>query len=310
MTETREIYETGKFDDEAFDPGQVRLRGAGLRFPDGAALDRDGSVVVSEIEGGAIVRVRTDGNLETVAEVGGGANGLAFGPDGAIYVCNSGGYTFSAGDGIRFPTGIPEGYAGGLLQRVDPATGAVETVFTESDGKRLGGLNDIVFDAAGGAYLADTTGSALHYTDPVAGTIRVAAEGLAGPNGAGLSPDGSRLYVSETYSGRVRVWDVRGPGELAELPDLYRHPGEGRIFWDGLAVDGDGNVCVTDQFGSGVLVLGPDRAARGRFVTPVPDRHVTNLCFGEGSAYVTSGGRGLLYEVPWPWPVLKLNFQP
>ncbi|MDN5915439.1 MAG: hypothetical protein L0I76_10095 [Pseudonocardia sp.] len=58
-------------------------------------------------------------------------------------------------------------------------------------------------------------------------------------------------------------------------------------------------------------VLDPDGGLVGRFVTPLWDSHVTNLCFGaSGVAYLSSGGRGRLYEVPWPWPVLRLNFQP
>lgn len=292
----------------------MRTLGAGLRFPEGPAADRDGSLVVPEIEGAALVRVRPDGTRETIAEVGGGANGCAFGPDGAIYVSNNGGYAFAEADGVRFPIGVPEGYAGGSVQRVDPATGAVDTVFTESGGVRLGGLNDIVFDAAGGCYIADTTVGAIHYADPLAGTIRVAAPGLRGPNGAGLSPDGTRFYVSETYSGRVRAWEVTGPGALVELPDLYQHTGQDlHIHWDGLAVDGAGNVCVADGPESGVLVLGADGEIRGRVVLPVPDRYVTNLCFGGpagDTAYICSGGRGIVYEMPWPWPGLRLHFQP
>ena len=292
----------------------VRVFGRGLRFPEGPVADRDGSLIVPEIEGAALVRVRPGGGLETVAEVGGGANGCAFGPDGALYVSNDGGYVFAEADGARFPVGVPEDFTGGSIQRVDPVTGEVATLFTESEGRRLGGLNDIVFDAAGGCYVADTTVGALHYADPLAGTIRVAAAGLSGPNGAGLSPDGSMLYVSETYSGRLRVWRVAAPGELVELPDLHRHPGSGRrTYWDGLAVDGAGNVCVADLVGAGIVVVGADGAVRHRVTLPLADPCVTNLCFGgpDGdTAYICSGGRGIVYEVPWRWPGLRLNFQP
>ena len=298
----------------SFGADTVRTFASGLRFPEGPAVDRDGSLIVPEIEGGALARVRPDGTAETVAEVGGGANGCAFGPDGAIYVCNNGGYTFAEADGMRFPVGIPEGYVGGSLQRVDPVSGAVDVVFTESEGVRLGGLNDIVFDETGSCYIMDTTVGAIHYADLAAGTIRVVASGLRGPNGGGLSPDGTRLYVSETYTGRVRVWDVAGPGKLVELPDLYQHPSRDlHVYWDGLAVDGDGNVCVADLPSSGVAVLGADGEVRGRFTLPVNDRYVTNLCFGGpkgDTAYVCSGGRGVIYEVQWPWPGHRLHFQP
>jgi gluconolactonase len=297
-----------------FDPTAVRTLASGLRFPEGPAVSADSSIMVPEIEGAAVSAVRPDGTHTVLAEVGGGANGCAFGPDGALYVCNDGGYVFAEQDGIRFPVGAPEDNQGGCLQRVDVATGAVRDVFTQVDGTRIGGLNDIVFDAAGLCYFVDTTLGKIYYADPVAGSVRVAASGLEMPNGAGLSPDGSRLYVAETFTGRLRVFAVTGPGQLAGQPDLYRHPdASGGMYWDGLAVDGAGNVCVADLKGSGIRVISPQGELLGAFVTPVPDAYVTNLCFGGPSgdtAYIASAGRGLLYEVPWPWPGLRLNFQP
>ena len=317
-----------------FEQEKIRTLASGLRFPEGSSADRDGSVLVPEIEGAAVVRVHPDGRRDTVADVGGGANGCAFGPDGSLYVCNDGGFLFTEVDGVRIPVGAPPENVGGSVQRVDPLSGAVETVFTESGGERLGGLNDIVFDTGGHCYVVDTTGGKIHYADPVAGTIRVAASGLIMPNGAGLTPDGARLHVSETMTGRIRTWAVAGPGELVEQPDLHQHGGaelprwdgwdrlavddavrpylEG-VFWDGLAVDGAGNVCVADLPNSGICVIDPQGQVVGRFVTPVRDPYVTNLCFGGAAgntAYVSSAGRGLLYEVPWPWPGLRLNFQP
>jgi gluconolactonase len=297
-----------------FDPADVRPLTSGLRFPEGPAVSGDGSVVVPEIEGAAVSAVSPDGTRTVLAEVGGGANGCAFGPDGALYVCNDGGLVFTAADGIRFPGGAhPDGWTGGCLQRVDTDTGAVEDIFTECDGSRIGSLNDIVFDTTGWCYFVDTSRGYIYYADPVGGSIRVAAAGLRSPNGAGLSPDGARLYVSETFTGRLRVFAVTGPGALAEQPDLFARDGAGERYWDGLAVDGAGNVCVADMQGSGIRIISPRGEVLGAFVTPVPDPYVTNLCFGGpdgGTAYVASGGRGLLYQVPWPWPGLRLNFQP
>ena len=57
----------------------------GLRFPEGPVAMPDGSVVLTEIEAGRITRVYPDGQKRTVAEVGGGPNGLALGPDGKLY---------------------------------------------------------------------------------------------------------------------------------------------------------------------------------------------------------------------------------
>jgi gluconolactonase len=294
----------------AFDMTTVRVAGEGLRFPEGPLVDGDGSPLVVEIEGGALTRVRRDGSAEVVGNCGGGPNGAAFGPDGAIYVCNDGGLSFRTEDGIRFPFEIAEGNDGGTVQRVDPATGSVDVVFAECDGARIGGLNDIVFDTSGRCYVVDTTNGLLYYADPVAGDIRVAADGLAFPNGAGLAPDGTRLYVSETYSGRVLEWEVTAPGRLDPCRELYTSGGA--HGWDGLAVDGAGNVCASNLERSGITVIGATGDVIDAFVTPLHDPYVTNICFdaARGLAYVCSSGRGLLYELRWPWPGLRLNFQP
>ena len=63
----------------------------GLRFPEGPIAMPDGSVVLVEMFGPRLTRVAADGTKTTVAEIEGGPNGAAVGPDGAIYLCNNGG---------------------------------------------------------------------------------------------------------------------------------------------------------------------------------------------------------------------------
>lgn len=291
------------------DTSTLRVMARGLRFPEGPVALDDGSVLVVEIEGGALTRVRADGTTSVVGDCGGGPNGAAVGPDGAVYVGNDGGLAFMTEDGIRFPYAIAEGNEGGTIQRVDLATGAVTTVFTHCDGERIGSLNDVVFDATGSCYVVDTTRGVLYYADPVGGTIAVATGGLEFPNGMGLSPDGSRLYVSETYSGRVLGWDVTAPGSLTNRAELYSTGGE--HHWDGLAIDGAGHICASNLQRSGITVLDPDGTVVATLVLPEHDPFVTNICFGgdEGdTAYVCSSGRGLLYALQWPWPGLRLHF--
>lgn len=291
---------------------EVKTVTRGLRFPEGPIAMDDGGVLVVEIEGGALSRVDpVTGEWSVVADVGGGPNGAALGPDGGVYVANDGGMGFQTReDGIRACATLAPDNVGGTVQRVDLQDGSVTTVTTHSDGERLGALNDIVFDTSGRYYVVDTSENKIHYGDPATGALRVAAADIEIPNGFGLSPDGNRAYVSETYSGDVYVYDVAGPGVLQNRRRLYAS--EGRHGCDGLAVDGAGNVCVASLGeASGITVVGADGVVRSRFVTPVPDPFVTNICFGGPdlrTAYVCSAGRGLLYSVPWPWPGLRLNF--
>src|SRR5262249_3330929 len=95
-----------------------------LQFPEGPVIDRDGSLLIVEIERRTITRIAKDGTKSIVAELQGGPNGMAWGPDGALYICNNGGFLFRKIDGVnRTTAGVPEGYAGGWIERVDPKTG-------------------------------------------------------------------------------------------------------------------------------------------------------------------------------------------
>jgi len=280
----------------------------GLRFPEGPIAMDDGSVLVVEIEGGALTRVTPDGQRSVVAECGGGPNGAAVGPDGSVYVANDGGLDFMTEDGIRFPYALGADNPGGHVQRVDLHTGAFEDVYTHVDGERLGSLNDVVFDRHGWFYVVDTGRGAIHYAHPDGSSIRTVDDSLEFPNGMGLSPDGRRLYASETYSGRVFAWDVADTGDLRHR--VLLHTAEGHR-WDGLAVDGAGNVCISNQERSGISILAPDGVLREEVTVPLHDPYVTNICFGGPAmrtAFITSSGRGLLYAAAWPYPGLRLHF--
>src|SRR4051794_14153340 len=128
----------------------------GLFFPEGPVWCDDGSVLVTELGGGCVTRVQPDGTKTRVSDNGGSPNGLAIGPDGALYVCNSGGWDFHELGPLRVPnTDLPAHHSGGRIERVDLATGEVQVLYTECDGHPLIGPNDIVFDAAGGMWFTD-----------------------------------------------------------------------------------------------------------------------------------------------------------
>src|SRR6478609_11092015 len=100
---------------------QLKLQGevlaSGLEFPEGPVAMPDGSVLVVEIAGGRLTRVLPNGELRNVADLGGGPNGAALGPDGHCYVCNNGGFSWRTDAGFTRPTGPADGYDGGSIQR-------------------------------------------------------------------------------------------------------------------------------------------------------------------------------------------------
>lgn len=296
---------------------------AGLKFPEGPIAMKDGSVVLVEMFGPRITRVRPDGTKETVAEVVGGPNGAAIGPDGSLYLCNNGGcFTEVDFGGLCFPGPFDRSkYVGGRIQKVDLATGRITDLYTECDGRPLRAPNDIVFDAHGGFYFtdhgirdneartSDLTG--IYYALADGSRITEVAFPAEGPNGIGLSPDGKVLYWAETHNGRVFRRDIVKPGELAPTA-----PGDtsavlcglpGLQLLDSLAVDGAGNVCVATLVNGGITVISPS----GDILRHVPtgDLLTTNICFaadGGSTAWITLSGTGRLVKMDWPYAGLRL----
>ncbi len=294
---------------------------SGLRFPEGPIAMDDGSIILVEIERGTLSRVSADGDVSVIAELGGGPNGAAIGPDGAVYVCNNGGFAWHEQDGLLIPGDKPDDYSGGRIERVDLETGKVDVLYTECDGVPLNGPNDIVFDKEGGFWFTDlgksygrvTDRGALFYAKPDGSSITQQAFPLNTPNGVGLSPDEKTVYFADTVSGRVWYLDIESPG-VAKSPDgpisanlLMSAPG--LQYFDSLAVDADGNICVATIFNGGITSVSPD----GQTVThtALPDLLVTNICFGGAdlkTAYITLSGTGKLVKMQWPTAGLPLNF--
>lgn len=295
----------------------------GLRFPEGPVAMADGSVQLVEIERRTLLRVRPGGVKEVGAEFGGGPNGAAMGPDGKCYICNNGGFKWTDDEtGLR-PILQADDYSGGRIERVDLATGAVETLYTASDKAALRGPNDLVFDAHGGFYFTDL-GKARHrdidrgavcYARADGGLIREVCFPMLTPNGIGLSPDGAMLYVAETEPARLWAFDLAGPGEIRRQP--WPSPHGGRLVtgsanfqrFDSLAVDAAGNICVATVVHGGITVVSPDGASMRH--VPMPERWVTNICFGGDdmrTAYVTLSSTGRLVSCRWPTPGLRLNY--
>jgi gluconolactonase len=295
----------------------------GLEFPEGPVALPDGSVLVVEVKRGTLTRVAPDGRQTVVARTGGGPNGAAIGPDGKIYVCNNGGFTWHEVAGLTAPGEQPGDYTGGSIQRVDLDTGRVETLYTACDGRALRGPNDLVFDTTGGFWFTDhgklrareRDRGGVYYARADGTAIREVIFPLDAPNGIGLSPDGRRLYVAETYTGRLWAWDVTSPGVLVSAAGLSENGGTlvaglpGYQLFDSLAVDGAGHVCVATLANGGITVVAPDGTSLEH--VPMPDPITTNLCFGGPAlrtAYVTLSGTGRLVAMEWPRPGLRLAY--
>jgi gluconolactonase len=304
---------------------EFQVVATGLRFPEGPVWMPDGSIVLVEIEARRLTRIAADGSKTVVAEMGGGPNGAAMGPDGRIYVCNNGGFDWTEDPvhGLR-PIGQARDYSGGRIERVDLATGRIETLYTHCNGVPLRGPNDLVFDAHGGFYFTDLGKTrsreldrgGVYYAKADGSHIEEVAFPTIYANGCGLSPDGSTLYFVETESARLWAMDILAPGKVRRLPWPSPHGARlvagagGYQRFDSMAVDSAGNICVATLINGGITIISPDGSSLRHI--PLPDLYTTNICFGGPdlrTAYVTLSGSGRLVAFPWERPGLRLNWQ-
>ncbi|NJN52734.1 MAG: SMP-30/gluconolactonase/LRE family protein, partial [Gammaproteobacteria bacterium] len=192
----------------------------GLKFPEGPIALPNGDVLLVEIARGTLSRVTPDGAVTVVADLGGGPNGAALGPDGKCYVCNNGGFKWIERDGRLYPGEQPDDYRGGRIECVDLASGETQTLYTHCDGRLLRGPNDLVFDRSGGLWFTDhgktrereRDRTGVFYAAADGSFIREAIFPLEGPNGIGLSADESELYVAETMTARLWAYPISEPG--------------------------------------------------------------------------------------------------
>ena len=259
-------------------------------------------------------------HVEVIATPGGGPNGLAIGPDGALWVCNNGGFKYHERDGLLIPGNCPDDYSGGRIERIDLATGKVERVLDSVEGFPLKGPNDLVFDKAGNLYFTDHGKTYSRQRD--FGGLFFLANGASeaieldhhhtSPNGVGLSPDEKTVYMADTMTARLWAFDLSAPGKIipagpfakgrvvATMPNLQ--------YFDSLAVAASGNICVATILNGGITTITPEGAHSH---IPFPDPFVTNICFGNdglNEAWVTLSGTGKLVRCRWPEPGLRLNY--
>jgi D-xylonolactonase len=161
------------------------------------------------------------------------------------------------------------------------------------------GFNDLTTDAQGRVYVGSLAFRVFAGDPPKPGylhlidldrSVRTIADGVWLTNGLGFSPDGTRLYHSDSHADLVRVYDVHGDGSAGPWRVFAKLGG---AVPDGLAVASDGSVWVAAAHGRCVIAFEPDGSERRRLAVPLP--MVTSVCFGGSDLrdlYVVTGSQG------------------
>lgn len=188
-----------------------------------------------------------------------GSNGLLLDPEGKLVLCQHGDRRMAR---MEAPLDHPEP--------------AFSTIVDSWNGKRFNSPNDAVFSSSGDLYFTDPAyGLELRYDDPARemdftgvfrfstdGTITLLNDRMPSPNGIGLSPDESRLYVANSGGGDNSYWLVYGFAEDGSLTggeifhDARPAADTLRGSCDGLVVRGDGIIFATGP--GGVWILDPE----------------------------------------------------
>jgi gluconolactonase len=254
-------------------------------FTEGGALDRDGSILFSDI-GNRIMRFDPNTGKTTVfREPSGRANGLIFDARGRLIVAE----------------GANTG--GGRRVSITERDGMIRTLADNYDNKRFNSPNDVAVDRDGRVYVSDPRYVGVEPRElNFEGVFLIDLDGFVvplvttaiKPNGLALSPDEKTLYVADNCARRrVLIASDRAPSGKVSRARVIHDFGSDRGI-DGMTVTTDGRIVAAagSREKAGVVVLSPD----GKILTTIPiPEDPANVEFGgaDGKTLYVCAGKSL-----------------
>jgi sugar lactone lactonase YvrE len=273
--------------------------GRGVNRPEHVVVAGDGRVFASD-KASAVAELIDENTVRRMGQAGGEPNGIALDRDGHFLIAN---------------------FGLGVLQDLDPVTGAITTVLGgQLDGRPLRWLNFVLVDSVGALWcsvstmaddLVDTIarGTAdgfIFRVAPDRRSAQVVADAVSFPNCMALDRNEDYLYVVRTVAADVVRFPIKGetlgPQERFGPPLGGRRPDEfgpdhGRFLadpqvsrrWgmaDGCAFDADGNLWVTLVLANRIVAISPD----GRATVVVDDPESAVL---SGPTSIAWGGQDM-----------------
>lgn len=245
----------------------------GFQFVEGPVW-KDGSLLFSDIPQNTIYQWTSDGTVSVFLNPSGNSNGLALDLEGNLLM---------AQHGKR------------QVARLE-SNGTETPLATHYDGKKLNSPNDIAVKSDGSIYFTDPPYGisynqeelgfyGIYMIDP-SGKLYLLDKTLSRPNGIALSPDETKLYVSDSETRRIYVWDVDTDTTIVNK-QLFAHLSAPGTAADGMKVDATGRLFATGPIG--IWVINPD----GSVIDTVSVPGQTSNCNWGGAngntLYITSG---------------------
>jgi gluconolactonase len=283
---------------------KLEIVAEGLGFVEGPVWTH-GELWFSDLTGNRLHAVGADGGLRTLIENSGGVgdaphsqypgtNGAAVDRDGTVLITQ---------------------HAARRIIRVARDLTVTPVLERDGEGRRFNSPNDLMFAPDGALWFTDPPfGLAQGDADPLKeipyngvyrwkdGKVTAVITDLPNPNGIGFSPDGRRLYISNSGPAMfVNVYDVAADGSVSNgrLLIAYDSAAGGHGVPDGLKVDAAGNIWTSGP--GGIRIISPEGKVLGQIRTN--DEAQANLVWGgadQRTAYITAATRVYRLELPAP----------
>lgn len=251
---------------EIIDPqSQVEKLAGDFQFTEGPVWHPDGFLLFSDIPANTIYKWQPGQPVEIFRQPSGNANGNALDSLGRLVTAEHGNRRVS------------------LTEK----NGEIITLVDKYQNKRLNSPNDLAIKSDGSIYFSDPPygikseqeelGFYGVYRLGLDGTITLLVDDFVRPNGIVFSPDETKLYVNDSQTGQIRVFEVKSDG-LLENGQVFAElePPSKKGAADGMKVDINGNVYSTGP--GGVWVFSPEGNLLGVIAIPEPP---ANLAWGD-----------------------------
>jgi len=239
----------------------LKLISAQFEFTEGASVDKEGNVFFTDQPNDKIWKYDINGKLSLFMDKSGRANGTYFDKQGNLIVCAD---------------------ENNQIWSIDKNK-KVKVLFSDYEGKKVNGPNDIWLDAKGGIYFTDPyyqrdywtrktsemDGEKVYYLPKNKKNAMLVADGLVRPNGIVGTPDGKFLYVADRVADVTYKYQINSNGTLSNRQLILKQGS------DGMTLDSNGNIYIT---GKGVDIYKPNGEKIGHI--NVPENWCGNICFG------------------------------